>query len=99
MVLGLAVPLVLLATDGQRRKTGLLALAAALATGGIVLNRMTTVVFGMALKGTAPLTTPQAYFPSTAEWGVSIGLIAATIFLFGLAVRHLPVLPEEKPGH
>ena len=98
VVLGMVVPLALLATDGLRRRTGLLALASALATGGIVLNRMTTVVFGMALKGTAPLTRPQAYFPSLAEWGVSIGLIAATIFLFGLAVRHLPVLPEEEKG-
>jgi formate dehydrogenase iron-sulfur subunit len=52
----------------------------------------------MALKGTAPLTRPQAYFPSAAEWGVSVGLIAATIFLFGLAVRYLPVLPVEEKG-
>jgi len=30
--------------------------------------------------------------PSIVEWGVSIGLIAATIFLFGLAARFVPVL-------
>jgi formate dehydrogenase iron-sulfur subunit len=33
------------------------------------------------------------------EWGISVGLIAATIFLFGLAVRRLPVLPKEEAGH
>jgi formate dehydrogenase iron-sulfur subunit len=96
VVLGMVVPLAILASDANRRKTGLLALGAALTTGGIVLNRMATVVFAMSLKGTAPLTTPQPYLPSAVEWGVSIGLIAATIFLFGLAVRHLPVLPEEE---
>jgi formate dehydrogenase iron-sulfur subunit len=39
-----------------------------------------------------------SYHPSVFEWGVSIGLIAATIFLLGLGVRLMPVLPkiEEK---
>lgn len=97
--LGLVAPLFLLATAGSRSKVGSLALASALATGGIVLNRMSVVVFAMNLKGTAPLTTPQSYFPSAVEWGVSLGLIAATIFLFGLAVRHLPVLPKEDESH
>ena len=30
------------------------------------------------------------------EWGVSVGLIAATIFLFGLGARLMPVLPKEE---
>jgi formate dehydrogenase iron-sulfur subunit len=30
------------------------------------------------------------------EWGLSVGLIAATIFLFGLAARIMPVLPKEE---
>jgi formate dehydrogenase iron-sulfur subunit len=98
LVLGLAAPLALLATAASRSKVGTLALASALATGGIVLNRMSVVIFAMDLKGTAPLTTPEPYFPSVVEWGVSIGLVAATIFLFGLAVRHLPVLPKEGPA-
>jgi formate dehydrogenase iron-sulfur subunit len=96
--LGVVLPLVLLATKGQRLKPAVLGLASALATGGIVLNRMNVVVFGMSLKGAAPQQAPQAYFPSVVEWGVSLGLIAATIFLFGLAVRHLPVLPKEERG-
>ena len=39
--------------------------------------------------------------PSIVEWGVSIGLIAATIFLFGLAARLMPVLSKAQPveGH
>ena len=38
------------------------------------------------------LGAPESYVPSIVEWGVSIGLIAATIFLFGLAARLMPVL-------
>ncbi|WP_242393481.1 4Fe-4S dicluster domain-containing protein [Anaeromyxobacter oryzisoli] len=94
--LGGVVALALLATDGLRRKPAALGLGAALATGGIVLNRVSVVVLGMTLRGSAPQDAPARYFPSVVEWGVSIGLIAATIFLFGMAVRTLPVLPKEE---
>jgi formate dehydrogenase iron-sulfur subunit len=94
--LGVVAPLVLLASDGLRRKPAVLGLGAALATGGVVLNRVAAVALAMRLKGTAPLTTPQAYTPSVVEWGISIGLIAATIFLFGVAVRRLPILPKDE---
>ena len=48
----------------------------------------------MTLKGPMPFA-PERYSPSAYEWGVSLGLIAATIFLFGLAARNMPVLPKE----
>ena len=41
---------------------------------------------------------PETYVPSIFEWGVSIGLIAATIFLFGLGARLLPVLAKAEPS-
>ena len=41
----------------------------------------------------------RATSPSIVEWGVSIGLIAATIFLFGLAARLMPVLSRPEPSH
>ncbi len=90
------LPLALLASPRLRAAPRTLFLGALLATLGIVLNRINVVVFGMELKGAAPQIAPQSYFPSVVEWGISVGLIAATIFLFGLAVRHLPVLP--RPG-
>jgi formate dehydrogenase iron-sulfur subunit len=43
-----------------------------------------------------PQTTPSTYMPSIFEWGISVGLIATTIFLFGLGARYLPVLPKEE---
>ncbi|ABS27239.1 4Fe-4S dicluster domain-containing protein [Anaeromyxobacter sp. Fw109-5] len=95
LVAGGILPLALLGVAKLRENPRTLALGAFLATGGIVLNRVNVVVFGMELKGAAPQIAPQSYFPSVVEWGISIGLIAATIFLFGLAVRHMPVLPKQ----
>jgi formate dehydrogenase iron-sulfur subunit len=97
--LGGLLPLVLLASAGLRRNPAVLGLASALATAGIVLNRMNVVVFEMTLKGPMPQIAPARYFPSIFEWGVSVGLVAATIFLFGLAARHMPVLPKEGAEH
>src|SRR6185295_7718351 len=55
----------------------------------------------MTFRGRMPWGAPESYFPSIVEWGVSIGLIAATIFLFGLAARLMPVLTRAGPsrGH
>jgi formate dehydrogenase iron-sulfur subunit len=60
-----------------------------------VFNRMNVVAFAMDLRGPAPQVAPASYFPSVVEWGISVGLVAATVFLFGLAVRYLPVLSAE----
>ncbi len=93
LVAGGVLPLAMLASPRLRGAPRTLFLGSLLATAGIVLNRVNVVVFGMELKGAAPQVAPQSYFPSVVEWGISVGLIAATIFLFGLAVRRLPVLP------
>jgi formate dehydrogenase iron-sulfur subunit len=96
--LGGVLPLALLASAALRKKPAVLGLASALAAGGVVLNRVTVVVLEMTLKGPMPQDAAQSYMPSAVEWGVSLGLIAATIFLFGLAARHMPVLPKEEPS-
>jgi formate dehydrogenase iron-sulfur subunit len=98
LVLGGVVPLVLLATRAQRAKANVLFWGALLAMGGIVLNRIDIVLFAQQLKGPMPGFRADAYFPSVAEWGVSIGLIAATVFLFGLAARHMPMLTKSEVG-
>jgi formate dehydrogenase iron-sulfur subunit len=98
VLLGGVVPLLLLASKAQRSRPHLLFWGALLAMGGIVLNRMNVVLFGQTLTGPPPWVKPLSYFPSVAEWGISIGLIAATVFLFGLAARHMPMLTKSGPG-
>ena len=63
---------------------------------GVAYNRMNVVLFAMTFRGRMPWGAPETYSPSVVEWGVSIGLIAATIFLFGLAARLMPVLPADE---
>ena len=71
-------------------------LGALLACLGIVLNRCNVVLFAISMTGPMPGDRRLPYFPSIYEWGISFGLIALTIFLFGLAARLMPVL--EKDG-
>jgi len=61
-----------------------------------VFNRINVVLFAMHLKGSMPQISPESYRPTVIEWGISIGLIAATIFLFGLGARLMPVLPKDE---
>jgi formate dehydrogenase iron-sulfur subunit len=50
----------------------------------------------MTFRGRMPWDAPQPYWPSLVEWAISLGLIAATIFLFGLGARLFPVLPRAE---
>jgi formate dehydrogenase iron-sulfur subunit len=98
--LGGLVPLVLLGSAKLRQSPALLLTGAALSTAGIVLNRVSVVALGMKLKGPMPQIAAVSYSPSLVEWGISAGLVAATIFLFAWGVRVLPILPkEERQGH
>jgi formate dehydrogenase iron-sulfur subunit len=67
----------------------------------VAYNRMNVVLFAMSFRGRMPWGAAENYAPSVVEWGISIGLIAATIFLFGLGARLMPVLsrPEPAQGH
>ena len=95
ILLGGAVPLAILGSAKLRENPKALFWGALLACGGVVLDRANVVVFAMNLRGPMPFA-PRPYFPSAFEWGVSVGLIAATIFLFGWAARNMPVLPKEE---
>ena len=98
LVVGGLVPLLLLSTRPLRSKPNVLFWGELLAMGGIILNRINVVILAQQLKGPWPGFRPLSYFPSVAEWGISIGLIAATVFLFGLAARHMPMLTKAEPG-
>jgi formate dehydrogenase iron-sulfur subunit len=98
ILLGGVVPLVLLTRNSLRDRPDVLLWASLLAVLGVVFNRANVVLFAMTFKGRMPWGAPHSYWPSIFEWGVSIGLIAATIFLFGLGARLLPILSKAEPG-
>ena len=94
--LGGILPLLLLGRKSFRMQPGSLFVGALFATLGVVFNRINVVLLAMDLKGPMPQIRPASYFPSIFEWGISVGLIAATIFLFGLGARLLPLIPKEE---
>jgi formate dehydrogenase iron-sulfur subunit len=97
ILLGGVLPLVLLARENLRTRPSALFIAELMVTMGIIFNRVNVVLLAMRLKGPMPQFTPETYSPTIFEWGISIGLIAATIFLFGLGARLMPLLPAERP--
>jgi len=98
VVVGGVLPLVILSRASLRALPLALFNGALLTTLGVILNRVSVVYLAMNLKGAMPQTVPETYSPSIFEWGVSVGLIAASIFLFGLGARLLPVLLREDAG-
>ena len=96
IVLGGLVPLSLLARASLRARPGFLFAGALLTAMGVTFNRVNVVLFAMDLKGPMPQVAPASYSPSIFEWGISVGLIAATIFLFGLGARLMPLLPKQE---
>jgi len=98
IILGGVVPLILLASKSMRQRPGALFAGSLLAVLGVAFNRMNVVLFAMTFRGRMPWEAPERYLPSIVEWGVSIGLIAATIFLFGLAARLMPILTRAQPS-
>ncbi len=98
ILLGGIVPIILLATRALRRRADVLFVASLLAVLGVAYNRMNVVLFAMTFRGRMPWDVAESYMPSIVEWGISIGLIAATIFLFGLAARLMPVLTRARPS-
>jgi formate dehydrogenase iron-sulfur subunit len=98
LLLGGILPLALLARLRLRAKQNALFIGALLAVLGVVFNRVNVVLLAMRLKGPMPQIAPETYSPTIFEWGISVGLIAATIFLFGLGARLMPLLPREQVG-
>jgi formate dehydrogenase iron-sulfur subunit len=98
LFLGGILPMLLLGWAPLRARPSLLFLGALLTTVGVVFNRVNVVLLAIKLKGSMPQIAPASYSPSIFEWGISVGLIAATIFLFGMAARIMPILPKEEAG-
>jgi formate dehydrogenase iron-sulfur subunit len=97
-LLGGILPLTLLAPRRLRANPALLFIGALLAVLGVVFNRVNVVILAMSLKGPMPQFAPETYSPSIFEWGISVGLIAGAIFLFGLGARLMPLLPSQHIG-
>jgi len=63
--------------------------ASCLLSGGILLNRLNTAVFGMQVRHW------ESYFPSVGEFATTFGVLAGLVLIYGVALRNLPIHKEE----
>jgi len=93
VLFGVIVPWVMLVIPAVRRSRRWLFVACTLIVAGVALNRIN--VF---LVSYNPPYADQSYFPSIGEISVTVGLIAALMLCYRLAVTYLPVIsarPKE----
>jgi Ni/Fe-hydrogenase subunit HybB-like protein len=90
LLIGVILPMVLLASPAVRRNSGRLYGAALLVVAGFVTNRLNVSITALeAAQG-------GHYVPALAEGVVTIMLVAIGIASFGLAVRFLPVMAHVE---
>jgi Ni/Fe-hydrogenase subunit HybB-like protein len=89
---GLVVPILMTLSRRVRRSPQWLCVATALTMFGVVLNRANVYWIGY-----RPLYTHTMYFPSLAEWAVTVGAVAGMLFCWRAIVTYLPVvsLPHQ----
>lgn len=91
VLFGVMVPWIMLLSRRVRQSPRGVFTAAALIVGGVVLNRINVFIVGF-----RPPLSQDYYFPAPGEILVTLGLIAALMFIYRCAVTWLPVLQASK---
>jgi Ni/Fe-hydrogenase subunit HybB-like protein len=89
--LGIVLPFLLLLSEKVRQSPRWLLAAASCIVGGVLMNRVD--VFLVAFR---PPYAQTAYFPSTSELLVTIGLVAALVLTYRVCITVFPVLHGEE---
>jgi Ni/Fe-hydrogenase subunit HybB-like protein len=89
LLLGFALPVLLVASPAASRSPPLIGTAAAMAAIGLVWNRLNVGVFGY-FRDAATV-----YVPSLTEWALSLGVIATAGLVYLFAVERLPIFGER----
>ena len=85
---GLLLPLVLLIMPEVRESRRGLATACGLVVAGVLLHRLNVAVIGLRVRHW------ETYVPSLGEIGITLGITAGAVFVFGALVRILPIHEE-----
>jgi Ni/Fe-hydrogenase subunit HybB-like protein len=86
--LGLLLPLVLLMMPEVRQNRRGLATACSLIVAGVLLHRLNVAVIGLRVRHW------ETYIPSLGEIGITLGITAGAVLVFGVLARILPVHEE-----
>jgi Ni/Fe-hydrogenase subunit HybB-like protein len=88
---GLLLPLVLLLSPEIRESRAGLVTACSLVVAGVLLYRLNVAVFGLRVRHW------ETYVPSWEEIGITLGITAGAVFVFGALIRILPIHEEAPP--
>jgi Ni/Fe-hydrogenase subunit HybB-like protein len=93
MVIGIIVPLAMLASANMRQNINNVTTANILVVGGVLLNRMNVSISG--LYGFQSVTG-SSYWPSWIEVIITLAIVALGIFLFKLVAKYLNLFPDAE---
>jgi hypothetical protein len=85
---GLMLPFVLLLLPEVRESRRGLATACGLVIAGVLLHRLNVAVIGLRVRHW------ESYMPSLGEIGITLGITAGALFVFGWLARILPIHAE-----
>jgi Ni/Fe-hydrogenase subunit HybB-like protein len=88
--MAIVAPLILLSIKKVRETPTGLYISAILVVLGFITNRLNVSITGM------ETSAGLRYVPKWTEYGITAAIVAAGFALFGLAVKYLPIFPEEK---
>jgi len=91
VTLGVVAPIIILSIERARRTPWLLFTGAALVVFGVLFNRIN--VF---LTAYTPVYMETRYFPSIGEIAITVGLVAALMFVYRVVITYFPILPVEE---
>jgi Ni/Fe-hydrogenase subunit HybB-like protein len=87
----LAVPVLLVLPERVRSNPQALFASSAMVVGGFLVNRLNVSTTGLAASSGA------GYFPSWMEISVTLMIVVIGLWVFSMAVRHLPVFQPAAP--
>ena len=90
LALAFVIPITLLSFKKVRLSPGGLYLASVCTVLGFITNRLNIALIGFETY------VGHHYMPKWTEFFVTLMIVAAGFFLFGLAVRYLPIFPDER---
>jgi len=91
LTLSFVIPITLLSFKKVRLSPSGLYLASVISLFGFITNRLNVALIGFETY------VGHHYVPKWTEFSVTLMIVAMGFFLFGVAVKYLPIFPEEKP--
>jgi Ni/Fe-hydrogenase subunit HybB-like protein len=95
ILLGFALPMVLMAFKRTRANPNLVFLSGGLIVFGVVFNRLNSSILGTWQY----VTSAKPYVPTLPELTITVALVSVGVVAFGLAAKFLPLFPHEEHAH